>query len=169
MSTTDRTLNELGNELDMMRGHVQEARLILRTLTMGWGNLPLDERAVVRVTAEMGRSVHKFEQRLLGMKAEIRSLSHSVHRKGDSSSHGRLGRAKGLVGKVDGELEMLYHEVAALHEHVQNKLNDPGRSGGDAMLATGPVADLLSMLATLLEILYLAHSKKRALARSKAD
>lgn len=166
MSLTDLSLDSIGKEIDLMRGDVAHTRSLVALHTNAWGKLPMHEAAVLRLVHDYERVIAKFDLRLKGMNAEMRSLSRSAHKNRNSSSTmGRTGRAKGLIGIVDRELETLHGEVSALRAKVEQTLADPGR-WGDASLATGPVMAFLNLLNTLLEMLNMAHKKKRNLARS---
>lgn len=159
MSYNDLTLGRISNDLAMIRGQIAGTRLVMGTHVNAQGNLPVDERAVLQLAQELKLSAHRLEQRLAGLKAELRPLTRSVYAGSNSSSHGRLGMAKGLTRSVDHELEVLYAEVSALHAQAAAKLNDPGRWG--VSLAVGPVADLFGAIEVFLEIIRMVMERKK--------
>jgi hypothetical protein len=147
----DAGLAKLERELLQIRAAAQHCRQTIRTLSIGLAGLPVDDRDVLQMTAELRVSAETLKVRLGAVNAATPGMSRAVHRRGSSSSFGRLGNVRGTSRQVEKELTSLHDELTGLQRDVSGKVNDPGR-WGNAALVSGPLVELIGLLELVIEL-----------------
>jgi hypothetical protein len=146
-----RELNKLAPPLETkIKQTIQHAKA-LRSMES------LDPRLLLNAATDLQKEAIQHDKELEHLTAEVQSLSRTG---AAATMKGHLANIKGLRARLQKLLDELHAELQNLAKAANERLNEPGR-WGDAATATGPVKDLMELIAMLIELLAKHRQKAR--------
>ena len=147
MTPTELQLRQIEYDLRLVRSQVASFRDAVRTCVIGIKMPVVDERALLRTTAELHPKLASLRLRLDAMSAQIPQLSRRTHRTGSTSAFGLLGNARGMLPIVERELQQCHTELRAAHAEIKSVLDSPTRSSSEP---TGGLMELFDLALDLI-------------------
>ena len=144
-------LNRLAPPLEArLKGASQHAKA-LRSMES------IDGRLLLEAATDLQKEAIEYGRELQHLTAEVQSLSRTS---AGTAMKGYLANIRGLRDRLEKQLDALQGELAILAKTANDRVNEPGR-WGDAATATGPVKELIDLIAMVIELLakYRAKSK----------